>query len=145
MKTDSRIYADLVDTRLSRRAALLGLTSVAALAGIGGLGRTAVAAQASSTLTFAEIAKVYDDNHHVAEGYKADLNIIDLDHLRLHAPHIVYDLPAGGRRLKQNADGYEATIVSGEITYRNGLATGALPGRLVRGAQAAPRATRIAA
>ncbi len=81
----------------------------------------------------------------IAEGYKADLNIIDLDHLRLHAPHIVYDLPAGGRRLKQNADGYEATIVSGEITYRNGLATGALPGRLVRGAQAAPRATRIAA
>jgi N-acyl-D-aspartate/D-glutamate deacylase len=65
-------------------------------------------------------------------GYKADLNVIDLEHLRLHAPHAVYDLPAGGRRLRQRADGYDATIVSGEITYRGGQPTGALPGRLVR-------------
>jgi len=71
MKSDSRIYADLVDTRLSRRAALLGLTSVAALAGIGGLGRQATAAQVSSTLTFEELTKIYDENHHVPKGYTA--------------------------------------------------------------------------
>jgi N-acyl-D-aspartate/D-glutamate deacylase len=71
-------------------------------------------------------------------GYKADINVIDLARLRLHAPHIVTDLPAGGRRLKQEADGYDATIVSGVITYRNGVATGALPGRLQRHARPAP-------
>ena len=58
MTTESRVYSDLVDTRLSRRAALLGLTSVAALAGIGGLGSSARAAQAASTLTFEEITKI---------------------------------------------------------------------------------------
>jgi secreted PhoX family phosphatase len=71
MKSDSRIYAELVDTRLSRRAALLGLTSVAALAGIGGLGRQAAAAQAPSSLTFEELTKIYDDGHHVPKGYTA--------------------------------------------------------------------------
>ena len=71
-------------------------------------------------------------------GYKADLNVIDYDRLQLHAPHAVYDLPAGGRRLAQRADGYEATIVSGVVTYRRGRPTGELPGRLVRGARAAP-------
>lgn len=65
-------------------------------------------------------------------GYKADLNVIDFDRLHLHAPHATYDLPAGGRRLTQKARGYEATVVSGQITYREGQATGALPGRLVR-------------
>jgi N-acyl-D-amino-acid deacylase len=65
-------------------------------------------------------------------GYKADVNVIDFDRLHLHAPHATYDLPAGGRRLSQKARGYEATIVSGQITYREGEATGALPGRLVR-------------
>jgi N-acyl-D-amino-acid deacylase len=70
-------------------------------------------------------------------GYKADINVIDLTRLRLYAPHISYDLPAGGRRLTQQADGYEATIVSGQVTYRNGRATDALPGRLVRGARRA--------
>lgn len=74
----------------------------------------------------------------VKVGYKADLNVIDMDRLHLHAPRIHYDLPAGGRRLTQQADGYEATIVSGVITYRNGEHTGALPGRLVRGGRAAP-------
>ncbi|MFM9888674.1 MAG: N-acyl-D-amino-acid deacylase family protein [Burkholderiales bacterium] len=72
----------------------------------------------------------------VAPGFKADLNVIDADRLRLYAPEIVHDLPSGGRRLLQRADGYAATIVNGEIVYRNGLATGALPGRLVRGPQA---------
>lgn len=69
-------------------------------------------------------------------GYRADLNVIDHDRLRLHTPHIVYDLPAGGRRLMQHADGYEATLVAGQVIQRDGEATGARPGRLVRGAQA---------
>jgi N-acyl-D-aspartate/D-glutamate deacylase len=73
-------------------------------------------------------------------GYRADLNVIDYENLTLHAPQIAYDLPAGGRRLLQRATGYEATIVAGEITYRDGQATGALPGRLLRGGQPAPMA-----
>ena len=71
-------------------------------------------------------------------GYKADLNVIDFDRLHLYAPHISHDLPAGGRRLSQRADGYDATVVSGIVTYRRGRHTGALPGRLVRGQQPAP-------
>lgn len=74
----------------------------------------------------------------VAPGFKADLNVIDFDRLRLHPPAVSYDLPGGGRRLVQGADGYRATIVSGAPVYRDGEPTGALPGRLVRGAQAAP-------
>src|SRR5881628_4273321 len=72
METDSRIYSDLVDIRLSRRAALLGLTSIAALAGIGNFGRSAAAAQGPSTLTFPELTKIYDQTHHAAEGYNAE-------------------------------------------------------------------------
>ncbi len=75
------------------------------------------------------------DRGRLAAGLKADINVIDMDRLHLHAPRVSHDLPAGGRRLTQAADGYEVTIVSGEITYRRGLATGALPGRLVRGAR----------
>ncbi len=74
----------------------------------------------------------------VASGYKADLNVIDYDRLQLQVPEVVYDLPSGGRRLIQRATGYTATIVSGVPVYRDGEATGALPGRLVRGAQTAP-------
>ncbi|NOT39581.1 MAG: hypothetical protein HOP13_03735, partial [Alphaproteobacteria bacterium] len=55
--------------------------------------------------------------------------------LTLHRPTVAYDLPTGGRRLVQHADGYDATIVSGQITYRNGNPTSALPGKLIRGAQ----------
>ncbi|HEX8055022.1 MAG TPA: amidohydrolase family protein, partial [Novosphingobium sp.] len=73
------------------------------------------------------------DRGRIAAGLKADVNVIDLDRLQLHAPRPVYDLPAGGRRLMQAADGYDATIVSGQVTYRAGKPTGALPGRLVRG------------
>jgi N-acyl-D-aspartate/D-glutamate deacylase len=73
----------------------------------------------------------------LASGYKADLNVIDYDHLRLRKPEVVYDLPAGGRRLIQRADGYTATILSGAVVHRDGAATGALPGRLVRGAKTA--------
>jgi N-acyl-D-aspartate/D-glutamate deacylase len=75
----------------------------------------------------------------IAPGMKADINVIDFDRLALEAPMMAYDLPAGGKRLLQRARGYEATIVSGAVTYRNGEATDALPGRLVRGAQAAPQ------
>ena len=71
----------------------------------------------------------------VAAGYKADLNVIDYDRLRLTVPEVVYDLPSGGRRLVQRAVGYDATIVSGVTVYRHGEATGALPGRLIRGAR----------
>ena len=66
-------------------------------------------------------------------GKKADLNVIDYDALSLHAPEMVFDLPAGGRRLVQRVDGYRATIVSGEVTFENGDPTGARPGGLVRG------------
>lgn len=71
-------------------------------------------------------------------GLKADLNVIDYDRLSLCAPEVVYDLPAGGKRLVQRTEGFDATIVSGEIVYRDGVATGALPGRLIRGMRAAP-------
>jgi N-acyl-D-aspartate/D-glutamate deacylase len=74
----------------------------------------------------------------VAPGYKADLNVIDLDNLTLHAPEMRFDLPAGGKRLLQRVDGYVATIVSGQVIARGGTPTGALPGRLVRGGQPAP-------
>ncbi|MGE0667854.1 MAG: amidohydrolase family protein [Sphingomonadales bacterium] len=73
----------------------------------------------------------------IEPGYKADLNVIDYDGLRLAAPEVTYDLPAGGRRIVQRSSGYEATVVSGKVTYRNGQHTGALPGRLIRGARAA--------
>jgi N-acyl-D-aspartate/D-glutamate deacylase len=69
----------------------------------------------------------------VARGMKADLNVIDFDRLSCEAPVMGYDLPAGGKRLLQGARGYRATIVSGAITYQDGEATSALPGRLVRG------------
>ncbi len=74
----------------------------------------------------------------VAPGFKADLNVVDLEHLTLHAPEMRFDLPAGGKRLLQRADGYLATVVSGEVIARDGAPTGALPGRLVRGSQPAP-------
>jgi len=71
-------------------------------------------------------------------GYKADINVIDLGRLNLHAPRIAHDLPANGKRLTQKADGYCATIVSGRVTYTDGQPTGDLPGRLIRGAKPAP-------
>ena len=79
-------------------------------------------------------ASVYGltDRGTLEPGKKADVNLIDYDALRLHAPEMVFDLPAGGRRLIQRVDGYRATIVSGEVTFENGEPTGARPGRLVR-------------
>jgi N-acyl-D-aspartate/D-glutamate deacylase len=76
----------------------------------------------------------------LAAGYRADLNVIDYERLTLHGPQVAYDLPAGGKRLLQRASGYAATVVGGQVTYRDGQATDALPGRLLRGAQPAPMA-----
>ena len=74
-------------------------------------------------------------------GLKADINVIDFEALKLRTPHVVHDLPAGGLRFLQDADGIDATIVAGELIYENGQATGVLPGKLVRGSQADPRAS----
>jgi N-acyl-D-aspartate/D-glutamate deacylase len=78
------------------------------------------------------------DRGRIAVGYKADLNVIDHAAVRLHKPIITHDLPAGGRRLDQTADGYVATIVSGQVIAENGAPTDARPGKLVRGRQPAP-------
>jgi N-acyl-D-aspartate/D-glutamate deacylase len=78
------------------------------------------------------------DRGRIAIGYKADLNVIDHAALRLHKPVIAHDLPAGGRRLDQTADGYVATVVAGEVIAENGVPTSARPGKLVRGRQPAP-------
>ncbi|WP_313803820.1 amidohydrolase family protein [Sphingobium sp.] len=73
----------------------------------------------------------------LAPGMKADINVIDLDRLTLAKPYLVHDLPAGGTRLLQRAEGWKATFVSGQCTYRDGVEQAALPGRLVRGPQSA--------
>ncbi len=78
------------------------------------------------------------DRGEIALGMRADLNVIDFDRLSLSAPFITYDLPAGGRRLRQPAQGYVATITAGQVISRDGIDTGARPGRLVRGAQSRP-------
>jgi len=97
------------DQRIPLPQAVAALTSVpAALAGLADRGRLVV-------------------------GAKADINLIDLDRLKVHVPTVVHDLPAGGRRMHQRASGYVATVVAGTVTYRDGEPTGALPGRLVRG------------
>ncbi|HVN29635.1 MAG TPA: amidohydrolase family protein [Candidatus Binataceae bacterium] len=98
---------------------------------------TAVRLQTSDT------AKLYGlrDRGILAPGMKADVNVIDLDALKLHAPQMVFDLPAGGRRLIQRAEGYRYTVLSGEVTFKDGVPTEAMPGKLVRGPQADPRAT----
>ena len=74
----------------------------------------------------------------LAPGYLADVNVIDFDKLRLGAPWMAFDLPAGGKRLLQKAEGYTHTIKAGVVTFRDGVPTGALPGVLIRGPQAAP-------
>ncbi|SEH49926.1 N-acyl-D-aspartate/D-glutamate deacylase [Mycolicibacterium rutilum] len=105
---------DRADGRLSVAEAVRELTSVPArIAGLADRGRIAV-------------------------GYKADLNVIDHDAVHLHRPVVTHDLPAGGRRLDQAADGYVATIVAGEVIAENGVPTEARPGRLIRGRQPAP-------
>jgi N-acyl-D-aspartate/D-glutamate deacylase len=78
------------------------------------------------------------DRGRLAVGYKADVNVIDHAAVQLHRPVIAHDLPGGGRRLDQGADGYVATIVSGEVIAEHGVPTDARPGKLVRGRQSAP-------
>jgi len=94
--------------------------------------------QAIAALTSvpAELAGLSDRGRLVV-GAKADVNVIDLARLTVRAPTVVHDLPAGGRRMHQAADGIVATLVAGTVTYRDGQATGALRGRLVRRTQAA--------
>ncbi|WP_207796397.1 N-acyl-D-amino-acid deacylase family protein [Pseudohalioglobus lutimaris] len=81
------------------------------------------------------VAVGLEDRGLLRAGYRADINIIDFDALTLLPPRVEYDLPANGRRVHQSATGYTATLVNGEVVQRNGRATGALPGRLVRGPQ----------
>ena len=76
-----------------------------------------------------------EDRGVIAPGYLADLNIIDLDRLKLGKPWLAFDLPAGGKRLLQKADGYVATIKTGQVTFRDGKCQGAYPGGLIRGPQ----------
>lgn len=78
-----------------------------------------------------------EDRGLVAPGYLADLNVIDMDRLKLGKPWLAFDLPAGGKRLLQKAEGYVATIKSGVVTFREGAWTGATPGGLIRGPQRA--------
>lgn len=81
-------------------------------------------------------ARLYDLNDRgvLAPGMKADINVIDYEKINSSRPKMVPDLPAGGKRLLQTATGYRATIVSGVVTFENGIATGALPGKLLRSA-----------
>ncbi len=82
----------------------------------------------------------FTDRGRLRPGLKADVNVIDLDRLQLHHPEMVFDLPAGGRRLIQRVDGYRATLVSGVPIFEHGADTGARPGRLVRAGQLGHRA-----
>jgi N-acyl-D-aspartate/D-glutamate deacylase len=87
-----------------------------------------------------DTARLYgmNDRGQLVPGMLADINLIDMAALKLGKPWMAFDLPAGGKRLLQKADGYVATIKNGVVTFRNGTMTGALPGTLVRGPQAAP-------
>ena len=94
-------------------------------------------AQTSETANFFGMT----DRGRLTPGLRADVNLIDHNGMRIHAPHLVHDLPAGGKRLLQGVDGYVATMVAGETVFEYGEHTGALPGKLVRNpATAAKRA-----
>ncbi|MFT6609843.1 MAG: N-acyl-D-aspartate/D-glutamate deacylase, partial [Qipengyuania sp.] len=84
-----------------------------------------------------DTARLYglEDRGVLAPGYLADINIIDMDRLKLGKPWLAFDLPAGGKRLLQKAEGYVATIKNGKVTFREGEWTGAAPGGLIRGPQ----------
>ncbi len=87
-----------------------------------------------------DTARLYGmhDRGELRPGLLADINLIDMQALKLGAPWMAFDLPAGGKRLLQKATGYRLTIKNGEVTFRDGTMTGALPGMLVRGPQARP-------
>jgi N-acyl-D-aspartate/D-glutamate deacylase len=93
-------------------------------------------AVAGQTRRTAELYGLFDRGA-LVPGLKADVNVIDLARLHIRAPEVVYDLPASARRLVQRIDGYDYTIVSGQVTYERGNVTGALPGKLLRGPQRA--------
>ncbi|WP_062342634.1 amidohydrolase family protein [Novosphingobium sp. CCH12-A3] len=86
-----------------------------------------------------DTARLYglDDRGILAPGYLADINIIDFDNIKLLKPWLAFDLPAGGKRLLQKAEGYDYTIKGGKVTFRKGEWTGATPGVLIRGPQRA--------
>ena len=77
----------------------------------------------------------FADRGTLETGKRADINVIDMDALTLHPAAMAWDLPAGGNRILQRASGYAATVVSGTVTRRDDVDTGARPGRLVRGAR----------
>ena len=83
----------------------------------------------------------FEDRGVLAPGLLADLNVIDFEALQLELPTVAFDLPAGGRRLLQEAVGYDFTIKSGRVTFQKGLPTGDYPGRVIRGPQPAPSVT----
>jgi N-acyl-D-aspartate/D-glutamate deacylase len=83
----------------------------------------------------------FEDRGLLAPGLLADLNVIDLESLQLNLPTVAFDLPAGGRRLLQTASGYDCTIKSGQVTFRDGVATGEYPGRVIRGPQPEPESS----
>jgi N-acyl-D-aspartate/D-glutamate deacylase len=85
-----------------------------------------------------------NDRGVLAPGYRADIIVVDMENLRMRRPEIIYDLPGGERRMRQEAEGYRHVFVGGVETYRDGVPTGELPGRLVRGAQPAPDAELVA-
>ena len=84
-----------------------------------------------------DTARLYglEDRGVIAPGYLADINVIDMERLKLGKPWLAFDLPAGGKRLLQKADGYVATIKNGVVTFRGGQWTGEAPGGLIRGPQ----------
>ena len=86
-----------------------------------------------------------EDRGKLAPGLLADINVIDMEALSLNLPTVAFDLPAGGRRLLQTAEGYEVTIKSGRVTFRQGVKTGDYPGRVIRGPQPAPAETSLPA
>ena len=93
-----------------------------------------------------DTARLYglNDRGVLAPGMKADVNVIDMDKLRILPPEMVFDLPAEGRRMIQRSEGYRATIVSGVVTFEHGEATGEMPGRLIRGPQRQAAAVQAA-
>ena len=91
-----------------------------------------------SPLAHAELIDDVHDRGELRPGLLADINLIDMKALKLGAPWMAFDLPAGGRRLLQKADGYVATIKSGQITFKNGEYQEIHPGKLIRGPQNAP-------
>ena len=106
-----------------------------------------VALEKAIAMQTRDTARLYglEDRGVLAPGMKADVNVIDFDALTIHAPQMVFDLPANGRRMIQKASGYRATVVSGVVTFENGEPTGELPGKLIRGPKAAPAMERAAA